>query len=797
MLNDLRFAVRQMGKSPGFSLIVILTLALGVGANTAIFSVVDAVLLEPLPYAHADRVVQVCEMPQPKAYIPSAAGGVFADWQDESTQLQYVAAAHDVAENLTGFGEPMRVDGEEVSADYLKVFGVTPKLGRDFLPAEDSAEGNHDVVVVSYELWQAHLGADPAIVGRVIHLDGKTLTVIGVLPAHALFANSASFLVPSAIRASPHHMNRDYNYVVSVTGRLRPGATVAQASEELAVARRSIKGLYPVFKQQWTAGVEPLQTLIFGNMRPYVLTLLGAVGVVLLIACANVANLLLARGTARRAEVALRLALGATPWRIVRQLLTESMVFALAAGILGLVLGIVAVHPLIVFAGIDAVAGLSIGINVRILLFTFGTAWATGLIFGLVPAWNAVRSSLAGDLKEGARGSTSGTGLRVQSALLISETAMTVVLLACAGLLLRSFVNAMRTDCGFNAQNVLVFDLSVPASKAPTTPDRVRFDRLLIDRLVQVPGVTKVGTTSSVPMNGNNNLGDIISREDRPATRNDASAGFDSVGGDFFQTLQIPLLSGRFLDRRDDRPDAPKVLVVNEALVRKFFGNENPLGRQMHFKDAAWEIVGVVGNVKRYQLDAGEFPQVFFARTYFPWRTSVVVRTTWLPSAILPALRQAVADVDPDLPIANLHTLQEAVDNTLHIRRVMLVLLGIFGAVALTLACVGIYGVISYSVAQRTREIGIRIALGASVRQVISLVLRQSVVLVLFGILLGVLASIGAGALISSQLFDVSRTDPAVLTAVSAGLMCVALLASWRPAFRASRVNPSTALRSE
>jgi putative ABC transport system permease protein len=797
LISDLKFAWRQLVKSPGFTGVAVLTLALGIGANTAIFSIVNAVLLEPLPYSQSDRLVQLCEMPNPGAHIPFASGGAFVDWQDQSTQLTSIAAAHNVDENLTGFGDPIRLTGLEVSADYLRVFGIAPALGRDFLPSEDTPGGNHAVVILSHELWQSRFGGDPALVGRQIHLDGQSLTVIGVLPAHALFANSANFLTPSLIRQTGWKLSRDYDYVVSVIGRLKPGATAAQASEELTLAKRAVKALYPVFKQKWTVGLLSLHEEIFGNMRPYVLTLFAAVAVVLLIACANVANLLLARGTARQSEIAVRSALGAGTGRIVRQLLTESLLLALAGGIAGFALGELSIKPLIAFTNIQETVGAAIGLNGRTLCFALLAAGLTGLIFGIAPALSAARPNLSDHLKEGARGSTVGTRRKVQALLLVSETALTVVLLVCAGLLLHSFVEALNADPGFRSDHILVFDFSEPNAKAPTAADRVRLDQRILERLAAIPGVAQVGIASSVPMNGNNNYGDLVSREDRPATRNDFAAGFDSVSGDFFPALGIPLLRGRYLTRQDDSETAPKVMVVNASLARALFGPDDPIGRQLHFKNARWEIVGVVGDVRRYQLDYQTTPQVYHVRTYFPWSSTVVLHTNVPPLTLAPEVRRAIHEVDPDLPIANLTTLEHSVENTLQVRRIMLVLLGIFAATALILACVGIYGVISYSVAQRTREVGVRIALGATSRQVIALILRQGLRLVLIGLLIGGIASLAMGMLIADQLYGVSRFDPLVLTTVTFLLLVVALLASWLPARRASRVHPAVALRAE
>ena len=797
MLKDLQFAFRQIAKAPGFAVVTVLTLAIGIGANTAIFSIVDAVLLEPLPYPHSDRLVQVCEMPAPGYYNTLASGGAFVDWQDASTQLESISAAHSSEMNLTGYGEPVRLEGLEVSADYLHVFGIVPALGRDFTKLEDSASGDHDVVIVSQELWQSRLGGDAAIVGKRIRLDGKSMLVIGVLPPHALFADDSSFLTPSVIRPSEHHMSRDYNYVVSVVARLKPGATAAQAAEELTLAKREVRNVYPGFKQKWTVGLLSLHEQIFGNMRPYVLTLFGAVAVVLLIACVNVANLLLARATVRQSEIAVRVALGATSRRIVSQLLTESLVLAVAGGVAGLVVGELAIRPLVNFAGISTTLGISIGINARVLAFTLIASVATGIIFGLVPALSATKQDVSARLKEGARGSTAGSHRRMQALLLVSESALTVLLLLCAGLLLRSFVKAMNADPGFKADNVLVFNISVPDSRAPSTAEKVRFCQILRERLKQVPGVTDVGVGSSVPMNGGNGLGDLISREDRPETRNDSGAAFDAVAGDYFQGLRIPLLSGRFLTQQDDSEKAPKVVLVNDTLARKLFGNDNPIGQQLHFKGDVWQIVGVVGDVRQFALEYAPSPEVYFAQTYFPWAVCVMVHTKVPLPALTNDVRLAVRDVDPDLPLANMHTLETAVNATLQTRRIMLALIGVFAVTALTLACIGIYGVISYSVAQRTREMGIRMALGADAGSVIALVLRQGIRLVLIGIGLGIAVSLGAGVLIASQLYGVSRTDPAVMAGVALILILAAVLASWLPARRASRVPPSVALRSE
>jgi predicted permease len=762
-MNDLRFAFRQLSKSPGIIVIAVLTLALGIGANTAIFSIVDALLFRPLPYPESNRIVQVWEVPDTGG-VAITCGGVFMDWQDHATQLEFIAASHQADKNLTGGGDPVRISGLEVSADYLRVLRINPILGRGFSSQDDAPGGDRHVIVLAYELWQSRFQGDPAILGRTIALDSESLTVIGVLPPHALLATNVSFLTPATIRAEAYKQSRDYSYVCFVIGRLKPGATMKQAEVELAAAKAGLNSSYPKFKEKWTVGLQTLQEATFGGYRQFVLPLLAAVGAVLLIACANVANLLLTKASSRQGEIAVRVALGATPGRIVRQLLTESMVLALAGGAIGVLFGWLAIDPLVAFARVQV--QVPIGIDGRVLLFAFVATGATGLLFGIVPALSVSRPDLNHHLKEGTRGSTFGARRRLQSLLIVAETALTVVLLVAAGLLLRSFAKAIASDSGFNPKNVLVFDLSQPNTKAPTAGHRVRFMRDILQHIEQIPGVASAGWASSAPMNGIVGYGDLVSREDRPETRNDLQTGFASVAGNFFQATGIPLRRGRFFAEADNDEAAPKAMIINEVLARRLFDKEDPLGRQLHFKDATWEIVGVVGNVRQFQLDVDPFPQVYYPQVFFPWYTSILVRTRVPPLTLVADVRRAIHAVDPEQPIANLRTLEQSVDNSLQTRRTVLTLLAIFAGTALSLACIGIYGVMAYSVAQRTREMGIRIALGAGTGQVVKLVLRDGLRLVLIGLLIGALGGFGAGRLIASLLYNVSATDPIVFLVV-------------------------------
>jgi predicted permease len=797
MLADLRFALRQFAKSPGFVAVAILTLALGIGANTAIFSIVDALLLKPLPYPDSDRIVQIWEAPETGGRS-QASGGVFMDWQDHTTQLETVAAIHMIDANLTGEGEPVRISGAEVSADYLRVLRVNPKLGRGFSPQDDAPGGNRHVVILSCELWQSRFNGNPNIVGRAIRLDGLSYTVIGVLAPNALVNSRGDFLVPATIRADAWKQPRNYNYICFVIGRLKSGATIQQAQEELATVKRALNASYPQFKQPWSVTIQTLQESLFGDLRPYVLTLLAAVGLVLLIACANIANLLLAKGASRQGEIAVRVALGASTGRIVRQLLTESLLLAVIGGAAGVVLGVYAVPALLAFTGVKAGGGMEIGCDARVFSFALATILTTGLLFGIFPALSVARPDLNQHLKEGARGSTTGSRRRMQSLLIVSETTLTVVLLTSAGLLLRSFIKVLNANPGFNRENVLTFELTQPGRKAPTSGHRVRFVRDILQKIEQIPGVAGAGMASSAPMSKPvGYFDDVASRADRPETRENFHSGFDAIAGGFFQVVEIPLLRGRLFTEADNEEKAPKVIIINQTVARRLFGDDDPLGHQLHTLDATWEIVGIVDDIRQYQLDVQPRPHFYVPQVHFPWFTSILVRTRLPPLTLAGEVRKAVRAVDPEQPIANLGTLEQSVEKTLQTRRTMLTLIGVFSVTALVLACIGIYGIMAYAVAQRTRELGIRIALGAGAGQVVTLVMRSGLKLVLIGLGIGAVCSIGAGYLIASQLYDVSRVDPAVFAVVALALLAATTAACWLPARKATRVNPIDALRAE
>jgi predicted permease len=795
MLSDLRYAFRQLAKSPGFVAVAVLTLALGIGANTAIFSIVNTLLFKPLPYPDSGSIINIWETPNTGG-LATASGGVFMDWEDSATQLEYIAATHGSSVNLTGTGDPVRLNGSEVTADFLRLMRVKPTLGRDFMRTEDGPGGDHHVVILSHRIWQSRFRSDPNIVGRTIQLELEGYTVIGVLGPDALPVFDFDFLTPAAIRGTEWKQSHDYHYPALVFGRLKPGASTQQLITELKAVKKARKELYPAYRLPWGITTQSLHESIFGSSRTPVLILFASVGVVLLIACANVANLQLARAASRQGEIAIRAALGASTGRIIRQLLTESLVLSLLGGLLGLLLGAFLIDPLIAISSAQPPPGIIVAVDWKVLCFSIAAACLTGLLFGLFPALSMAKPNLNENLKEGSRG-TGSKRLRLQASLIIAETALTVVLLSSAGLLLRSFVKAMNSDAGFNRYNVLTFELNQAGPKAPTLEHRIRFISDVLAEIERVPGVDCAAMSSSSPMNGRNYFGDFVSREDKPETRNDINAAYDAVAGNFFKASGIPLLRGRTFTAADNQEKAPRRMVINETLARRLFGDEDPLGRYLHFEDNTWEVIGVVGNIRQYQLDQDPAPQVYFPQAFFPWSNAILVRTHLPPLTLTDEIRRAVQRIDPDQPLANLSTLEQSVALSLQSRQSIITLLGLFSGVALVLACIGIYGVTALTVSQRTREMGIRIALGAASGQVMSLVLGDGLKLVSIGLGLGLLGSLGAGRALGSQLYQISWFDPLVLAGVVCALLAVASLACWLPARRATRINPLEALRAE
>jgi len=798
LLQDMRYAVRRLLKSPGFAVVAVGALALGIGANTAIFSVVNSVLLRPLPYPAPEQLVQLWEA-RPRQNMPRVeiAPHEFLAWAEQSQSFQRIAATDLAQYNLTGRGEPERVTGALVSAAYFPLLGVTPVQGRGFLEEEDRP-GASDVVVLSNELWQTRFNSDPSIAGQTLNLDGVSCTIVGVLPRGFRLPQNAALARPIAFNADDRA--RPGNHFLNVFGRLKEGVTVAQAEAEMATVAARVEQSLGGTNVGHQVVVVPLHEQIVGGSRTALLVLLGAVALVLLIACANVANLLLARAAGRRREVAVRAALGASRWRIVRQLLAESLLLSALGGALGLLLAVWGVELLVRLDPTGVERAGEVTLDWRVLAFTLGLSLLTGLLFGLAPALQASKADFVESLKEGGR---TGQGLarsRLRSALVVGEVALTLVLLVGAGLLLKSFSRLLAVDPGLDPRNVLTMDVALPPAKYDEPQRVTAFYERLLQEAAALPGVEAAGAVSVLPLAGddNSNFVQIEGREPLPPGQA-LRAGRRNVSADYFRALGIALKRGRGFAASDAR-DAQPVLVINEAMARTFFQGEEPVGKRIRTGDKSpWvEIVGVVGDVRHRGLDVDTRPEMFFPQTQTPSRRmTLVVRAAGDPRALAAPLRERVRSIDQDQPVGNVRTMEEWVSESVASQRFTAALLGVFAAAAAALAALGLYGVVSYSVAQRTHEIGLRVALGARPRDVLRLVIGQGMTLTLVGVGVGVAAALALTRVISGLLFNVGATDPAVFVAVPLLLGSVALLACYLPARRATKVDPMVALRYE
>ncbi|MCF3648160.1 ABC transporter permease, partial [Synoicihabitans lomoniglobus] len=795
--QDLRFAARNLRKSPGFTAVAVLTLAIGIGANTAIFSVVSGLLLNPLPYADSDRIMVIDEAPVPGG-TGGSCGGTFLEWQENQIHFESMAAIHTMTHTMTGRGDPQMVNGWEVTPQYLSLFGLRTALGRDFRPEDDVAGANEHIVILSHRFWQETFNGDPGVVGDFVNFGGEGYQIIGVLDPDALLDPDVQFLSPTGILNDEQKQTRNYHYVTTTFAKLAPGATPAAAAAQLTTVKQGFNHLYPDRKKDWTVTVTSMQESMFGGARQPLNLLLWSVGVVLLIACANVANLLLAKTSARSGELALRLALGATKGRIIRQMLTESLLLAVLGGAAGIAVAAATINPLVVFAGVNDLQRIEIGLDGGVLAFALGASLLTGFVFGLLPALRAAGPNVGDAIKDGGRSGSAGRRRHLQSILIIAETALTVVLLVVAGLLMRSFLNAANQNLGFETDGALTFRLNQNGDTAQTVEKRLQFADQILAELRTIPGVESAAFISNMPMNGNRFYGDSIQRADRIEPDNNIIAGFDAVSPGYFQTMRTPLLRGRDLTAADNRIDAPKVLIVNQSVIDRFFdADENPLGYHIQFKGEPHEIVGVVADARRFAVDGQPFRQVYLPLAQFPWSTHYVLRTQLQPASLAAAVRQAVQRVNPNQPIHQLRTLEDMADETLNFRTMMLTLLSLFAGAALLLACVGIYGVMAYSVNQRTREMGIRLALGAAARDVIALILRDGLKVIAIGLAIGAIGAGFASHLLESQLYNVDPLDPATFVMVSLILVAVGATACFLPAVRASKTDPMQSLRAE
>jgi putative ABC transport system permease protein len=800
--QDIHYAIRRLLKSPGFTLVAVVTLGLGIGANSAIFSVVNGVLLQPLPYPEPDRLVGMYHVTEGDRAPMS--GPNFLDVMRAARSLENGAAVTRSRLILTGEGEPVRLEGARVSASLFNVLRVRPILGRTF-NADENTPGRTNVAVLSHGLWEQRFGSDRGVIGRRIQLDGESTEVIGVMPAGFSFPADRDVWLPIEYDGSFVSKSRGAWYL-TVVGRLKPGVTPEQSAAEIETIGRNLAKQYP--DENGTIGMTtvPLHEALVRNVRRSVLVLLGAVGFVLLIACANVANLLLARAAARESEMAIRTALGAGRARLIRQLLTESVILAICGAALGLLLAIWGVAFLTGMQPQGVPRLEAVRIDGTVIAFTIVVALVTGVLFGLVPAVH-VTSGLATSLKEGGRGAVSSRGgSRMRGTLVIAEMALAVMLLAGAGLLIRSFVRLQAVDPGFAPEQTLSFELILPDTRYKEDAPRVAFFDRLLPELRGLPGVRSAGAVMGLPLSGMafNISFAIAGRPPVPPAQQPAME-VRVASADYFSTIGIPIKRGRaFADT--DREGTPRVVLLTESAARQYFPGEDPLGKKITLgwgkgpgkPRAGGEVVGIVGDVKDAGLNEPNPAEIYLPLRQWPVSAmSVVIRTTTPPTALAEAVRKAVYAVDPNLPVANMRTLDQIVSKSISQPRFYMTLLAIFAAVALVLAAIGIFGVLSYGVAQRTREIGIRMALGAQEATVVTLVVRQALMLVLTGVIAGTLAALFLSQTMTKMLFDVAPTDPATFGGVAALLVAIALLASYLPARRAARVDPIVALRTE
>ena len=801
--QDLRYGIRMLMTKPGFTVVAAITLALGIGANTAIFSVINAVMLRPLPYAEPERLIRLWESNPERGWPEfSASAPNFEDWRKQQSVYEQLAAYEFTTFNITGSGEPERVAALSVTPNLFPTLGVLPALGRNFLTEEERA-GHNRVVILSDGLWQRRFGADRELIGRQIQLNGESYTVVGVMPPQFQLTRGTEVWVPLMLdpAVQPWRADRS-NHNLTVIGRLKPGVSLAQAQSAMDTLARQLEQQYPKSNAGWGVRMRTFYDwMIPAQTRRAMLVLFAAVGFVLLIACANVANLLLARASSRQREIAIRAALGASRWRVMRQLLTESLLLALLGGLAGALLALWGTDLVKASASLNIPRLNETRLDVSVLAFTFIISLLTGVIFGLAPAWQASKLGLNETLKEAGRSGSGGMRHRLRSALVVSEVALALVLLVSAGLMMRSFAHLQKVSLGFAPENVLTMQISLPGSKYGENTTRVNFFNQMLERLRAVPGVTDAAAVTQPPLSGGGGWGMEIALEGRsagPAEPKLSSATF-AVTPHYFHTMGIPLLQGRDFTEQD-RGDAPLTLIVNEAFARRFWPNENPIGKRFRpgTGNPFGTVVGVVGNVRNTSLENEGAPAFYFSYGHIGMPAlTVAVRTVAPPETLTAALRAQVHSLDQELPIYNVRPMAQIVYNAAGQPRFQTSLLGLFSTLALLLAAIGIYGVMAYTVTQRTHEIGVRMALGAQARDVLRLIVKQGMILSLIGVTIGLALAYGLTRFLKELLYEVKTTDPLTFVVISLLLVGITLLACYIPARRATKVDPMVALRYE
>jgi len=796
--QDVRYGVRMLAKKPLFTIIAVMTLALGIGANTAIFSVVNAVLLRALPYHNSNQLVVLAGV------APSGDRDVISvmeaqDFKSQMPSLEDLTVFQTQSVNLTGGERPDRVRGAFVSANFFKVFNIAPVVGRTFVEGEDG-QGASKVAVVNEKMWQERLKGDQNLGAKSLILNGEPYSVIGVVPTAFKVPFDADVEVWMPVANFPGNSGqRDARFAFAF-GHLKTGIHLSQAQAEATTVASQLAQAYPKENAGRGARVEFFRELMVVGVRPALWVLFAAVGVILLIACANLANLLLARGLARQREIAVRAALGASRWRLIRQLLTETTLISVAGGAAGLLLAYWGLFALLKLPQ-NFVRTEDANLDTRVLLFTIGLSVLTGWLFGLVPAFQLARPQLQSVLKEGTRGSGEGARWnRVRGAFVVAQVALSLLLLISAGLLIRSFDKLLNVDVGFKPEQLLTLEYRLPRTKYREPQAQWNFHRQVMERIQEVPGVQSVSLVRGLPFSGNGGTTQIVLPDrELPARGTEPEVMFNTAMPNYFETIGIPFIQGRLFGNQDQL-NTPPVLIINQTMARRFWPDQDPIGKQVKFVEdgTTGTVVGVVGDAKHYWLEEEQRPQIYASYTQQPgYFATVVARTTVEPLALTESVRQALWKVDADQPMWKIRTVEFLVNRSVADRKFLMALMGIFASLALVLTMIGLYGVISYLVNQRTQEIGIRMALGAQVGHILGMVLRQGMLLVLIGVALGLAAALVMTRLMTRLLFQVSATDPLTFASIAGLLLAVALLACYLPARRATKVDPLVALRYE